>query len=169
MSDDAAVRVYFQKLSENAVIPRYQHDSDAGMDIYASEDLDIFPGETKICHTGLSFAIPGGYEIQIRPRSGLSLHTMLRIPNSPGTIDSGYRDELCVILHNASASTNESVKLDLYASEKENRNGIYHIKTGDRIAQMVLSRVPKAMLTEIENVREIGEDRMGGFGSTGIG
>ena len=95
-------------------------------------------------------AIPDGFELQVRPRSGLSLKTPLRVPNSPGTIDSGYRDEICVIVWNSSDSE-ELV-----------------VNQGDRIAQFVLSRVPMAVFTEVKSAAEIGIDRGGGFGSSGV-
>ena len=92
--------VYIEKCREDAIIPGYQHEGDAGMDVCAAVDIDILPGQTVVVPTGLKLAIPDGYEIQVRPRSGLSLKTALRIPNAPGTIDSGYRDELGIIMTN---------------------------------------------------------------------
>ena len=99
---------------------------------------------------GLKVAIPDGYEIQVRPRSGLSLKTPLRLANAPGTIDAGYRDEICVITQNTSPNTP------------------YRIEKGDRIAQFVLQKVPKILFREQTDVQRIGTDRGGGFGSTGI-
>ena len=89
---DKTKKVYVEIYRENVQLPTYSNIGDAGMDIRAAENVEIMPGETKIIPTGLKVAIPAGYEIQIRPRSGLSLKTPLRIANSPGTIDSGYRD-----------------------------------------------------------------------------
>ena len=153
----------------NAKIPRYAHDNDVGMDIYSAEDVTIRPGETVLIPTGLKAAIPDGYEIQIRPRSGLSYNTMLRIPNSPGTIDPGYRDEIKVILSNATSAsdvTDNDVVYDL--SAKGSPKGTYHIRVGDRIAQMVIAKVEKAEFIQFESLDGIGSDRSGGFGSTGI-
>jgi len=155
-------------LSEYAVLPSYAHEHDAGMDIYAAEDVILLPGETKLVPTGLAAAIPQGYEAQIRPRSGISLKTMLRIPNSPGTIDAGYRDQICIIMHNASfLSTENSDQKQLTLDEKGNRHGIYLIRRGDKIAQMVFARISHVNPTAVSTLKGIGADRQGGFGSTG--
>lgn len=135
---------------EKAVLPKYAHKGDAGMDIYACEDTDVPPLKTVLVRTGLKFAIPEGFEIQVRPRSGLSLKTPLRIPNAPGTIDAGFRDEAKVIVWNS--SQDETI----------------HINAGDRIAQFVLARVPKACFQVVPDVSAIGENRGGGFGSSGV-
>ena len=157
------------RLSQFAVLPSYAHDHDAGMDIYSSEDVLLMPGETKLIPTGLAAAIPEGFEAQIRPRSGISLKTMLRIPNSPGTIDAGYRDQICVIMHNASFLPSERKDLQpLTLEEKNNRHGAYLIRRGDKIAQMVFAGISHAILTEVPTLEGIGDDRQGGFGSTGI-
>ena len=95
-------KLLIEKCREDAVIPTYAHEGDAGMDLYAAEDVIIAPGKSVLVPTGLKMAIPVGYEVQIRPRSGISLKTTLRIPNAPGTIDSGYRDEVNVIMYNCS-------------------------------------------------------------------
>ena len=92
---------------------------------------------------------PEGYEIQVRPRSGLSYKTPLRIVNSPGTIDAGYRDEIGVIMQNTSQTES------------------YEIKSGDRIAQLVLQKLPTISWVQVDNVLAIGQDRGGGFGSSG--
>ncbi|NLT11184.1 MAG: aminotransferase [Clostridiaceae bacterium] len=152
-----------------AQMPQYAHEDDVGMDIYSAEDLFIRPGETVLVGTGLKTAIPDGYEIQIRPRSGLSYHTMLRIPNSPGTIDPGFRDEIKVILCNTSSGADvkdEQVVYDL--SVKGSPKGTYHVRVGDRIAQMVIAKVEKANFTICDSLEGIGCNRNGGFGSTGV-
>lgn len=157
------------RLNEFAVLPSYAHEHDAGMDIYASDDVLLMPGETKLVPTGLAAAIPPGYEAQIRPRSGISLKTMLRIPNSPGTIDAGYRDQICIIMHNASFLPSEQdCTSPLTLDEKTNRHGIYLIRRGDKIAQMIFAKISHACLTEVSSLDGIGIDRQGGFGSTGI-
>lgn len=154
-------------LNDNAHIPQYAHPDDSGMDIFASEDVLINPGDTLLVPTGIAVAIPEGFEFQIRPRSGLSLKTMLRIPNSPGTIDAGYRDEIKVIMHNASPlDSDQSLIYNL--NVKDNPKGSYQIRKGDRIAQMVLSRVEHAGFEISESLEGIGTDRHGGFGSTGV-
>ena len=163
------VNIYVEICREGAIVPRYAHEGDAGMDVYAAENVVIEPGKTKIVPTGIKVAIPVGYEIQVRPRSGVSLNTPLRLPNSPGTIDSGYRDEIGVLVHNSS-ETNSVCGGDVYSvSTKGNINGVYEIKKGDRIAQLVLKRVPVINFIEVEDVTDIGENRGGGFGSSGYG
>jgi len=163
------IEVAVEICRENACIPRYQIMWDAGMDVCAAEDMTIAPGETIIIPTGLKFAIPEGYEIQVRPRSGITLRTPLRISNSPGTIDSGYRDELGIIMTNTSEwaagyNENEYHTLD----SRGNKKGVYRIIRGDRIAQLVLQEVPRMKLKVVKSVAEIGENRGGGFGSTGV-
>ncbi len=145
-----SVRLYVEKCRESAVLPRYAHPDDAGMDIYAAENVEIKPGRTGLVPTGLKIAVPDGFELQIRPRSGLSLKTPLRVPNSPGTVDAGFRDEICVIVWNS--SPDESIT----------------VNAGDRIAQFVLARVPMAELVLTDDVSSIGNDRGGGFGSSGV-
>ena len=90
---------------EGVQLPVYAREGDAGMDVRAAVDITIAPGATVIVPTGLKVAIPAGYEIQVRPRSGMSYKTPLRVPNAPGTIDSGYRDELGVLIWNSSPDT----------------------------------------------------------------
>ena len=151
-----------------AVIPKYQNLWDAGMDVCAAEDLLIKAGETVIVPTGLKFAIPEGYEIQVRPRSGITFRTPLRVSNSPGTIDSGYRDELGIILTNASDPCCSPDGECFTLNSKGNKMGTYQISRGDRIAQLVLQEVPRMKFRIVQSVAGIGEDRGGGFGSTGI-
>lgn len=134
-------------------LPEYANIGDAGMDVRASEDIVINPGETRVVPTGLRMVIPCGYEIQVRPRSGMSLKTPLRVANTPGTIDSGYRGEIGVILWNSSDSLS------------------YTINKGDRIAQIVMCRYVEMSLTEVdeETILKCSSKRgTGGFGSTGI-
>ena len=162
-----AKKVFVETCRENIQLPVYSNIGDAGMDIRAAENVVIMPGETKIIPTGLKMAIPTGYEIQVRPRSGLSLKTPLRIANTPGTIDSGYRDEIGIIISNCS---NFSDELNTYSiDEKGNKNGIYSIKFGDRIAQIVLCKYETIEFQQVEKgiVRTLGINRGGGFGHTG--
>lgn len=156
-----------EKCRENAVLPKYAHDGDAGMDLYSCVDKVVLPGETCLIPVGLKMAIPYGYEVQIRPRSGISLKTMLRIPNAPGTIDCGYRDEVNVIIHNASIGNNDGE--DPYTLDvKGAPHGSYLIRKGDRIAQMVICEVTYGDIEEVNSVSDLGENRGGGFGSSGI-
>ena len=169
------VDVYVEICRENVSLPFYAREGDAGMDACAACETLIYPGETKIVPTGLKFAIPIGYEIQVRPRSGISLKTTLRIANSPGTIDSGFRDEVGIIVTNTSLPA-EEVNINCGQSPEEaitldasgNRRGAYLIRRGDRIAQFVLAEVPKMRLKQTADVGAIGLDRGGGFGSTGV-
>jgi len=148
------VNIYIETTDENVIIPEYANIGDAGMDLRANITLGVRPGETVIVPTGIKVAIPEGYEIQIRPRSGLSYKTALRIANAPGTIDSGYRGEIGVIITNIT-DKNEDIKPII-------------ISKGDRIAQMILTDIYAIKWIPTDNVKDIGKDRKGGFGSTGI-
>ena len=163
------VRIALQICREGVEPPVYSRKGDAGMDVRAAVDLVVEPGATVIVPTGLKFAIPEGFEIQVRPRSGLSLHTRLRVPNAPGTIDAGYRDELGILLENTSpASVDGSDPLPILDLDaKDGQPGRYRIRKGDRIAQIVLSEVPRMTFERVESVEGIGGNRGGGFGSTG--
>ena len=160
--------IYIEKCRDTAVIPAYAHPGDAGMDIYAAADVTVEPGRSVLVPTGLKMAIPVGYEVQIRPRSGVSLKTPLRIPNAPGTIDCGYRDEVNVIVYNDSFFQDEGLQEPLTIDMKGCIHGTYKIRKGDRIAQMVVAKVEYATFKETDNVKAIGEDRGGGFGSSGV-
>ncbi len=159
----------FIELSEGAVMPTYANEGDAGMDVYALEDIIIPPMDTKIIPTGIKVAVPDGYEIQVRPRSGISYKTPLRISNSPGTVDAKYRGDVGVIITNTSVPEKNILQLEEYLiDEKGNKQGTYKIRKGDRIAQIVLQEVPKIKFNKIDNIKDIEGDRNGGFGSTGI-
>lgn len=161
--------VGIEKIRPEAVLPFYARTGDSGMDVCAAEDLLLLAGETKLVPTGLKFIIPEGMEIQVRPRSGLSLKTPLRLPNSPGTIDAGYRDELHIIVHNSS-SHEEKEGETYFLDEKLNRKGSYQIRKGDRIAQLVFATVTKIEFVSSEEALksfDLVENRGGGFGSTG--
>lgn len=154
---------------EGAKMPTYAHLTDSGMDVYALEDITIAPGETKLIPTGLKVAIPAGYELQVRPKSGRCLKTKLRIANTPGTIDAGYRDEIGIIVDNIEpfikeAEIDENGRLYnvLFGSS-------YTIGKGEKFAQLVLCEVPKAVFYQVNHVSDIANDgRVGGFGSTGV-
>ena len=161
------------QLEEGVQLPVYAHETDAGLDIYAREEITIAPGETKIIGTGIRTAIPEGYAILIQPRSGQSVKTKLRIANTPGLIDSGYRDEIGVIIENIEPPFKD-IDYDFDDNGEIHIKSILHgqsytIAEGQRFAQMRLVQVPKAEFVQVESVGEIGEDRGGGFGSTGIG
>lgn len=143
------VGVDIYKLNPDAIIPEYAHNTDAGADIFAVEEVIINPNETKIVKTGIALAIPAGYEIQIRPRSGLSAKTGLRIPNAPGTIDSDYRGEVGVIMQNTGDTP-------------------YTVEKGAKIAQMLIAPTPMIRWKEVNSLEELGTTSRGagGFGST---
>lgn len=162
------VEVYIEICREGVVLPSYAKPGDAGMDVCAAENIIILPGETTIVPTGLKLAIPQGYEIQVRPRSGISFKTPLRLSNSPGTIDSGYRDELGIIMTNTSESCRSTNDKLITIESKDNKKGTYKINKGDRIAQIVLQVVPQMRFTVVDSVKDIGTNRGGGFGSTGV-
>lgn len=166
------VQIPVELCHPDAKIPQYANTSDSGMDVYALDDYTIAPGETKLIPTGIKLALPPGYEIQVRPKSGRALKTKLRIANTPGTVDAGYRDEIKVIVENIEPPIKD-IEYDF------DDNGIPIIKSilhgaahtigkGEKFCQLVLMEVPKAALYRVEQVGEIGENRGGGFGSTGL-
>ena len=166
------IQIPIEKCHEDAKIPVYANLTDAGADLYAIEDIVIAPGETVLIPTGLKVAIPRGYEIQVRPKSGRALKTKMRVANSPGTIDAGYRDEIKVIIDNI-----EPPFKDInYHFDDEGKviidsilhGSSYSISKGDKFAQLVLSEVPKMDFVEVESVSKYTGNRGGGFGSTGI-
>lgn len=163
--DKRAIQIPIEFCNPEAKIPTYAHKGDAGMDVYSTIDVTIAPGETKLIPLGFKVAIPEGYELQVRPRSGFSLRTHLRVANAPGTIDSGYRDEVGIILHNCAPTIQDfgdgRAETCLYGPS-------YTISKGDRIAQLVLQAVPTALFIKTSDISKIGEDRNGGFGSTGV-
>ena len=162
------VLIPIEYCNSEAKMPTYAHLTDAGMDIYLTEDVTIRPGETKLLPTGLKVALPFGYELQVRPKSGRSLKSKLRIANTPGTIDAGYRDEIGIIVDNIDQVI-KGGELD----EAGHLTGILWgsditLSKGEKIAQLVLSEVPKAVFYEVDSVAAIENDgRQGGFGSTG--
>lgn len=161
------IQIPVEKCDTRAKVPVYAHITDSGADLYALEDITVEAGETVLVKTGLKVAIPNGYEIQIRPKSGLSLKTKLRIANTPGTIDAGYRDEIGVIIENVEAPIKK-----IYTDEDGKITGIdkgksYTIGAGQKFAQAVLMEVPKMNFQEVSSVLSYDGDRGGGFGSTG--
>lgn len=157
--------------AEGIELPTYANEGDAGLDIYSPMEYTIAPGETRIIPTGIKVAIPKGYAILIQPRSGQSVKTKLRIANTPGLIDSGYRDEIGVIVENIEPPFKD---IDY---EFDNKGEIhiksilhgqsYTIAQGQRFAQMRLVQVPTAAFVHVDSVANLGENRGGGFGHTG--
>lgn len=140
--------VKFKKINPDAVLPFYTTEGSAGFDLSSVENVVVGPKETKVVKTGLVCELPSGYELQIRPRSGLSLKTPLRIANTPGTVDSDYRGEIGIIVWNTGDDPYEIVK-------------------GIRIAQGVVCKVEQLPIEEVDTVSETARSS-GGFGSTGI-
>jgi len=206
----------YVKLSEGSTLPTYASEDAAGCDLYATEDMVIKPGEKKVMPLNFIVAIDDDIEIQIRPRSGLSIKTDIRIPNSPGTIDSDYRDTVGVILENvynianlpyqiaktpstlktieeeysfitvadyikktgnekndiSATAKNDDIKLlmngKVIIDKNGNPYGTVYIKKSDRIAQMIFSECKRADFIEHDDTAEIGRNRGGGFGHSGI-
>lgn len=144
------MKLKIKKTSDRARVPFYATSGSAGFDLHAIDTVSIQAGSTVMVRTGLAFEIPEGYELQIRPRSGMSAKTKIRVSNSPGTLDSDYRGEVMIIIDNIS----------------QNQADSYRINSGDRIAQAVLQKVEQA---EFELVDELSETQRGsgGFGSSG--
>ena len=138
----------FRRIHPDAVLPAYAHPSDAGMDVRSVEDVEIAPGSRSLVHTGLVMNLPPGCEAQVRPRSGLALKFGVTVLNTPGTIDSGYRGEVGVILANFGDAP-------------------FAVKKGDRIAQVVVAPVTQAEIVETDEVG-VTDRGAGGFGSTGV-
>ena len=143
------IKILIRKLDTKIPLPKYETDGSSGMDLsaYLKNDLVIAPNEKKMIPTGLMASVPKGYEIQIRPRSGLAAKNSITVLNTPGTIDSDYRGEIKVILFNHG---------------KEN----FKIENNMRIAQMVVCPVTLAEVYEVDNLDKT-ERGKGGFGSTG--
>lgn len=160
------------ELCRDVEVPSYANEGDAGMDIYAPDDYTIAPGETLIIPTGIKVAIPQGYALLIQPRSGQSVKTKLRVANTPGLIDSGYRDEIGVIIENIEPQFKDiDYEFNNDGTIKINsilHGNTYSISKGQRFAQMRLVEAPMAALFQVNNIHEIEGDRGGGFGSSGI-
>lgn len=144
-----AIPTKIQRLTDTAKIPTYSHSTDGCADIYADEDVVIKPGETYPVSTGIALAILDGYVVHVYARSGLSMKSGIRLANSVGIIDAGYRDELKVLLWNAGTED-------------------FHVEKGMRIAQMDIMQSPVIDFEEVDNIKEIEGDRNGGFGSSGL-
>ena len=139
--------IKIKKLNDNATIPTRSHSTDAGLDLYASEDVSVARG--TMIPTGIAVDIPPGYEAQVRPRSGLSVRSSLRV--TLGTIDSGFVGEINVIADsiNVVGST------------------MYHVKKGDKIAQLVISPIETPVVEVVDEFDSDSERGENGFGSTG--
>lgn len=143
-----SIEVKFKKLHQEAQLPIYATEEAAGMDVRSVADMAIGKGQYAMIPTGLSVEIPKGWELQVRPRSGLAAKNGVTVLNSPGTVDSDYRGEIKVLLINHGEYT-------------------FSVKSGDRIAQLVLAKAPQASIVEVKEIA-VTERNSGGFGSTGI-
>ncbi|MHA2042725.1 MAG: dUTP diphosphatase [Candidatus Thorarchaeota archaeon] len=142
------VRVRVKRLTEEGQLPIAAKDGDVAFDLFSGVDYDLEPGTRYAVPTGIAIELPAGYEGQVRPRSGLALRNGITTLNTPGTIDTGYRGEVKVILIN-------------------HGDAVFRITIGDRIAQLAIRAVPKVQFTEVDSLgaSDRGED---GFGSTGL-
>lgn len=138
--------IQVKKLNDAAMIPKYQTNGSVGFDLSSVEEWIIAPKETKVVMTGLSFAIPAGFEMQVRPRSGMTVRTKLRV--HLGTIDSDYRGEIGIIVENVG-------------------DDYIRVSQGDRIAQGVISPIKRVEFVEVDQLDTTGRG-VGGFGSTGL-
>jgi len=142
------VPVAVKRLNGDGAVPTYAHDDDAGADLTLAEDLDLAPGERRVVGTGIAVAIPEGYAGFVYPRSGLAARLGLGLVNSPGVIDAGYRGEVRLCLLNTDRSTP------------------IHLKSGDRVAQMVVAPVAHAAFAVVDDLPDSGRGT-GGYGSSG--
>ena len=142
-------KILIKRLSKEVPLPKYETNGSSGMDLAANinANIDIDPGKTAIIPTGLALSIPKGFEVQIRPRSGLAAKQKISVLNTPGTIDADYRGEIKVILINLGQEP-------------------FKIEKGSRIAQMVVCPIVQAQLKEVDDLSETDRGK-GGFGSTG--
>jgi dUTP pyrophosphatase len=138
-----------KKLAPSAVLPHYAHPGDAGLDLFSNEQAEILPGEARMVKTGIAIELPTGTEGEVRPRSGLASKHQITVLNAPGTIDEGYRGEVCVILINHGRRP-------------------FVVSPGMKIAQMLVQPVIRADVVEAAALSETRRGE-GGFGSTGEG
>lgn len=186
MLNEDKVVIGFKRLSDDAILPTKAHPTDSGYDLYANEDVIIEPGDTAVVKTGIAIELPPGYEAQIRPRSGVTAKTKLRV--QLGTIDNGYRGEIGIIVDNIAIPEMQlSTEYTDYTYVVKNKEWAlltidgdygrgeniypettYLIRAGDRIAQLVIQRLPETVAVEIDEFSEDSERGAGGFGSSGV-
>jgi dUTP pyrophosphatase len=142
------IELEIKLLDEDLPAPRYQHAGDAGLDLPSRIDYVLEPGERAMIPTGISVAIPRGYAGFVLPRSGLASRHGIALVNSPGLVDSGYRGEMSIIMINT------------------DKREAFHIKRGDRIAQLVIQRVEEVAVVKVDSLEDTSRGS-GGFGSTG--
>ena len=148
MTEDGKVDVLIQRLDRDLPLPDYAHPGDAGADLCAAIEVQLAPGERALVPTGMAIALPAGYAAFVHPRSGLAHRFGIGIVNAPGTVDAGYRGEISVLLINHDPERTVT------------------LRRGDRIAQLVVQRVERAVFHEVERLPGSARgDR--GYGSTG--
>lgn len=141
------MKLKIQKLQDNAILPHYAHEHDAGLDLFSIEDLTLEPGTSRLVHTGIAIELPPGTEGQIRPRSGLALKHGITVLNTPGTIDASYRGEIGIILINHGKHP-------------------FQITAGMKIAQLVITPILRVTIEAVEALTPTTRGEAG-FGSTG--
>lgn len=159
-------KVLFKKLSEDAIIPYKAHLTDSGFDLFAAEDVVVDPGGTVVVPTNIAVQLPEGMEAQVRPRSGMTAKTKLRV--QLGTIDNGYRGDIGIIVDNLVGNRRTEMPwvLDVKGNPYEKgRAGSYVIRKGDKIAQLVVQHLPDITVTSGDLTPTMRGD--GGFGSSG--
>lgn len=172
------IKVGFKKVKYDAVLPVKAHLTDSGFDLFANEDVIIEPGETKVIKTGIAIKLPPGYEAQVRPRSGITSKTKLRV--QIGTIDNSYVGEIGIIVDNTNPENNEdgdeyilrlNDRYDNIWNHLDSFNDFtedsYLVKKGDRLAQLVIAPVPMVESYEIDEL-PVTDRGSNGFGSSGI-
>lgn len=164
-------QIGFKRLTDDATIPTKAHASDSGYDLVASEDIIVEPGDTVVVKTGIAVQLPPGYEATIRPRSGVTSRTKLRV--QLGTIDNGYGGEIGVIVDNTEQPGHFLTSMVKRISGGEGyyngdlKENSYLICKGERIAQLVITRLPEVTAVEITELG-VSDRGAGGFGSTGV-
>src|SRR6185312_6805180 len=171
----SVIKIGFKRLTPDAVVPTKAHASDSGFDLVASADVIIEPGATVVVPTGIAVSLPEGYEAQVRPRSGVTSKTKLRV--QLGTIDNGYSGEIGVIVDNIFPPVDDdseplysevlTLEGDFIQRYSLFAQGTYIIRKGDKLAQLVIQRLPDVVAYEIDT---LGDSERGaqGFGSSGV-
>ena len=166
------MKINFKKLSDTAIAPNKSHYNDSGFDLYADEDVTLAYGETKAIATNIALELPDGYMADVRPRSGLTRDTALRVQY--GTVDAGYRGSIGIICDNVDNLYKvKTIDNKLHAIITGDQDAILtyntaiEIKRGDKIAQLVIQKIPDIELVEADVLNETARGA-GGFGSTGV-
>lgn len=162
------IQIPIELCRDGAKLPTYATDGSAAMDIYSPEEYTINPGETVLIKTGLKVNIPKGYALLIQPRSGKSLKTKLRIPNTPGLIDSDYHEEIGIMIENIDAPLKDIDPGDPATEYGKLYGSSYIVEKGERCAQMRLVEVPIINWLPVSSLGNFDNDHGQGFGSTGV-